>query len=88
VHGDNFPSIAQLRDRAANSDAGDAVLVGQFGLTRQPGVRRKPPGVDVSLNVGGDLNGHGRGGVMPDPVPLENRDSADDLRIFGMSGGA
>src|SRR5271170_199875 len=67
MHGDDLPALAQQRDSTPYRDAGDAVLSGELGFTGQPGVRSQPPGIDIRFNVGGNLDGHRRGRVMPYP---------------------
>jgi hypothetical protein len=68
VDSDDLAALAQQGDGAPYRDAGDALLGGEFGFAGQSGVGGEPSGVDVSFEVGGDLDGHWRGRVMPDPA--------------------
>ncbi len=67
VHGDDLAALAQQRDSTPYRNACNAVLNGQVGFAGQPGVRSESSGIDVSFNVGGNLDGYRRGRVMPYP---------------------
>ena len=67
VNRDDEAFVSELSHGATHCHPGHAILMGQINLTRQPGIRYKPPSADVFLDVPGNLSSYRYGRIVPYP---------------------
>ncbi len=61
MDGNDFAAVAELLKSSSYRNPGNFILLRQFRFAGQPGVWRKPAGVDVGFDVRGHLNGNRHG---------------------------